>query len=282
MMNVKQIWALIRPKQWLKNLLIFFPLFLNGGLAHAGIIWRMGIPFAAFCCASSASYILNDFLDREQDAVHPEKKFRPIASGKVSAKTAGFLAAGLSALAVVLGGLVSLTFISCLLVYLGVSLLYSLKLKDLPIIDVFCISLGFILRLFAGGTAFSIQISDWLFLSVFFLSIFLSVGKRFSERLNLGENAGAHRPSLAAYPDGFLESALYLSGAIVLVTYAMYTVGKPFLIYSVPLCMFGLLRYLLRIKSGQGGDPTEALLKDTHLLATGVLWVVWVGLSVYR
>jgi 4-hydroxybenzoate polyprenyltransferase len=165
---------------------------------------------------------------------------------------------------------------------MGVSLLYSLKLKNLPIFDVFCISLGFLLRLCAGGAAFSVYISDWLFLSVFFLSIFLSVGKRFSERLNLGENAGEHRPVLATYPDGFLESAMYLSGAIVLVTYAMYTVGRPFLIYSVPLCMFGLLRYLLRIKSGLGGDPTEALLKDGQLLATGVLWAVWVGVSVYR
>lgn len=281
-MIVKYILILIRPKQWLKNLLLFFPVFLSGGLADVAVLGRGIVPFMAFCCASSASYTLNDLLDRQQDALHPVKQWRPIASGNVSAVFAGALAAVLAVLAVILSVSVSSSFALLLLVYFGVALSYSLKLKDLPIFDIFCISLGFILRLCAGGVAFTVYISDWLFLSVFFLSIFLSVGKRFSERLSLGAKAGEHRPVLSTYPDGFLESAMYLSGAIVLVTYAMYTIGKPFLIYSVPLCMFGLLRYLMRIKSGQGGDPTEALTKDGQLLATSVLWAIWVGLSVYR
>jgi hypothetical protein len=138
------------------------------------------------------------------------------------------------------------------------------------------------MRLYGGGEAFGVFISDWLFLTVFLLAIFLSVGKRYSERRILGASAGCHRKTLENYPDGFLESAMYLSGAAVLVTYSIYAIAKPLLVYTVPLCLFGLLRYLMMVKSGSEGDPTEALTKDGPLLVVSLLWATLVGVSIYQ
>jgi len=273
---------LLRPHQWLKNLMVFFPPFLSGALLNPGTALRGAVPFLAFCCASSATYIFNDVIDRESDARHPRKCLRPLPSGAVSPASAFFLAALLLVSAALLAWRVSPLFLIYVAIYLFVSTAYSLKLKHVAVVDIFCISLGFVLRLYGGGAAFDVYISDWLFLTVFLLSIFLSVGKRYSERRSLGEAAGEHRRTLDEYPDGFLESALYLSGASVLVTYAIYAISRPPLVYTVPLCLFGLLRYLLRIKSGGEGDPTDALVLDGSLLIIGFLWVVLVGVSVYR
>lgn len=280
-MSVVPLIRLLRPLQWLKNLMVFFPPFLSGALAHPGLLAKGLVPFMAFCCASSAAYVINDLNDLEQDAIHPLKARRPLPSGEVTRSAAIACAVVMLVIGSALALRVSWLFFAYVLLYLLVSAAYSLFLKDQPIIDIFCISSGFVLRLYAGGAAFGVMISDWLFLTVFLLAIFLSVGKRFSERRSLGGEAGQHRVTLGKYPDGFLESAMYLSGASVLVTYSIYVISKPMLVYTVPLCLFGLLRYLYRVKSGGEGDPTSSLLTDPLLLATGGFWAVVVGLSVY-
>ena len=172
-------------------------------------------------------------------------------------------------------------FLIFLLIYTAVTVLYSIKLKEYPIVDLSCISAGFLFRLQAGGVVFGVDISDWLFLSVFLLSLFLSTGKRLCEKMALGENAGGHRKSLILYPNSFLEGTLYLTGSAVLVTYSMYALQRPALLYTVPLCTFGLLRYMLRVMSGLGGDPTESLLKDMPLFLVGLIWSGMVGWSIY-
>jgi decaprenyl-phosphate phosphoribosyltransferase len=280
-MKILTLIVLIRPRQWLKNLMVFFPPFLSGALLNPGMVQKGITPFLAFCCASSATYVFNDVLDQQSDSRHPRKRLRPLPSGEVPSASALFLATLLACGAVLLAWRVSPLFLCYVALYLIISVAYSLKLKHLAIVDIFCISLGFVLRLYGGGAAFDVYISDWLFLTVFLLSVFLSVGKRYSERRSLGEEACEHRPALGKYPDGFLESALYLSGASVLVTYAIYAISRPLLVYTVPLCLFGLLRYLLRIKSGGEGDPTDALVLDGSLLVIGILWVALVGMSVY-
>lgn len=281
-MSLLLLIKITRPKQWIKNLMVFFPPFLSGSLFHAGMLEKGGLPFLAFCCASSASYIFNDLRDQDRDVLHPRKKLRPLAAGEVSGGAAKVLLLVLFAAALLTGWLVSPLFLLYVAIYLTISFAYSMKLKHLPIFDVFCISLGFVLRLYGGGEAFGVYVSDWLFLSVFLLSLFLSVGKRYSEQRILGETAGDHRSTLEAYPEGFLESAMYLSGSAVLITYAMYAIATPLMVYTVPLCVFGLLRYLMHIKAGGEGDPAETLLRDPVLLMVGVLWVLMVGLSVYR
>lgn len=271
----------LRLTQWLKNLLLLFPPFLGGEILQPGIVQKGIIPFASFCLASSSAYVLNDILDREHDRNHPRKKNRPIPSGKLSLPMAGALYLVLLVGALFLAMRLSIGFLYILLAYLFVSILYSLFLKKLPIFDLFCISAGFLLRLQAGGTAFGIVISEWLFLSVFLLSIFLSAGKRLYEKNALGDNAGNHRKSLLLYPQGFLDGTMFMTGSAVLGTYTMYAISRHTLIYTVPLCCFGLLRYIFRVKSGLGGDPTESLLKDGILFVVGILWVVMVGWGIY-
>lgn len=272
---------IFRPTQWLKSLILLFPSFLGGELLAPGMIGRGILPLVSFCLASSSTYILNDIIDRESDRNHPRKNKRPIPSGGVSIPIATIMGLFSLAGAVILAFGISTVFISILVAYVLVSVMYSIYLKNLPIVDLFCISAGFLFRLQAGGEAYNIEVSEWLFLSVFLLSIFLSTGKRLFEKSALGDSAGRHRKSLESYPPGFLDGIMYMTGGAVLVTYTLYVIEHHVLIYTVPLCCFGLLRYILRVKSGLGGDPTESLLKDGPLLVIGVLWAVMVGWGIY-
>lgn len=273
--------TLLRPTQWLKNLMMFFPPFLAGQILLPGLVSIGVAPFVAFCLVSSAGYILNDILDRDRDVHHPQKRLRPIPSGAVSLSGAIILSALLLISSLVLAGFSSSRFLLLIASYAAITTSYSLLLKSLPVVDIFCISAGFLIRLQAGGELYHVPISPWLFLTVFLLAVFLSTGKRVSESRSLGNMAGEHRKSLALYPPGFLDGIMYMTGGAVLVTYAMYALNRQTLIYSVPLCLFGLLRYILRVSSGQGGDPTESLLKDRLLFVVGVLWVLMVVWSIY-
>lgn len=273
--------ALLRPTQWLKNLMLFFPPFLAGQMLVPGVFTYGSVPFASFCLVSSAGYVFNDLLDRKRDIIHPQKRFRPIPSGVVCITSASIFSAFLLISGLLLTFFTSPRILLLLICYAGISTAYSLILKTVPVIDLFCISAGFLIRLQAGGEWFHIPISPWLFMTVFLLAIFLSTGKRVSESATLGNMAGKHRASLAHYPPGFLNGTMYMTGAAVLVTYAMYTLNRQTLIYSVPLCLFGLLRYMFRVSSGNGGDPTESLLKDPGLFVAGFLWVLMVVLSIY-
>lgn len=272
---------LLRPRQWLKNLMLYFPPFLGGTLLQPGI-WQQGLlPFAAFAAASSSGYILNDILDRSVDQSHPNKKDRPLTSGAVPLPVAWTIAGLLAATSLVLGSISSSALVVLLLCYLTITAAYSVGLKNVPVVDIFCIATGFLFRLLAGGSAFGITVSSWLFLSVLLLALFLSAGKRLSEKQLLADSAVLHRKVLVLYPAGFLDGVLFMTGSAVLVTYTMYTLTHQRLIYTVPLCCFGLLRYILRVKTGQGGDPTESLLKDPCLFTVGVVWTGLVAWGIY-
>lgn len=274
---------LLRPVQWLKNLMLFFPLFLGGAIMNKGTLSTAIPSFLMFCMASSATYIINDIADISCDREHPVKKLRPLASGRISTISAWILAAVLLVVAFAIAAGISSVILILLATYLTISLAYSFTLKNYPVIDLFCISSGFIIRLMAGGVLFSVNVSEWLFLSVLLLSLFLSSGKRLGERNMLGKTAGKHRKVLLAYPDGYLEAILVLTGSAVLVTYSMYAVNRHsiLLLATVPLCCFGLMRYIFRVKSGAGGDPTESLTKDIPLLLIGVLWASMIGWGIY-
>jgi 4-hydroxybenzoate polyprenyltransferase len=272
---------LLRPHQWIKNLMIFFPPFLGGTLLLPGIPYEGVVPFLSFCLVSSANYVLNDLRDRVSDSHHPVKKHRPLASGRISTQAALALLVALLFCSSVLASTVSVPFALILLGYLVIAVGYSFWFKHVPVADLFCISAGFLLRLQAGGVVFGIIISEWLYLSVFLLSVFLSTGKRLAEKAVLGCEGGNHRKALRRYPPGFLEGTMYMTGSCVLVTYAMYVVSRGSLVYTVPLCCFGLLRYMFRIKSGQSGDPTESLIRDPLLFVVGFLWTVMVGWGIY-
>ena len=282
-MMILNVLKLLRIRQWLKNLMLFFPPFLGGTLFYHATVSRMVLPFSAFCFASSASYIVNDVFDREHDRHHPDKRTRPIASGQITVVPALLFATVLLSCSVVAAWNISGTFLVLMLAYLTVSIAYSAKLKEVALVDLVCISAGFLLRLQAGGDAFDVAISGWLFLCVFLLSLFLSSGKRLSEKQRLGKTAPDHRKALCAYPKRLLEGIMYMTGGTVLATYSMYvlTHHSLLLFYSVPLCGFGLLRFIIRIRTGKSGDPTESLVRDIPLLIVGVLWVSMVGWGIY-
>lgn len=281
-MKIYLYFIMLRPAQCLKNLMLFFPPFLSGALFSSKCISITGLlSFISFCSISSALYIFNDLNDIERDVLHPVKCLRPIPSGTVSKRVATAIAISLGLLGIIVAFLVVQPLIPYLLIYGAVTIIYTKWLKNIPVADLFCISCGFLIRLQAGGIIFNVKISEWLFLSVFFLSLFLSSGKRLAEQNLLGVDAGDHRTSLCAYSDGTLDAMLQVTAATVLVTYSMYTLVHPHLVYTVPLCTFGLFRYILRVKGGHSGDPTESLFKDLPLLCVSILWAVLVGWSIY-
>jgi 4-hydroxybenzoate polyprenyltransferase len=280
---LRHLFSLLRVRQWLKNLMLFFPPFLGGSLFSIVNNPDFLLPFIAFCLVSSASYILNDILDRENDRHHPDKRFRSLASGKITVARALLFSSVLLISSILTAWHISGTFLLFMLAYVTVAVAYSVKLKDIVLLDIFSISAGFLLRLHAGGVAYNVKISEWLFLSVFLLSVFLSTGKRQAEKFHMGDQAHHHRKALVDYPKGFLEGSMYMTGGAVLVTYTMYAISRhsSLLLYSVPLCCFGLLRFILRIQSGKSGDPTESLVRDVPLLMVGFAWVVMVGWGIY-
>ena len=274
--------AILRPRQWIKNLMMLFPPFLSGSLFSSSCISVTALfSFISFCLISSSLYIFNDLNDIEQDAVHPVKRLRPLPSGRVPVRVATVISIMLGITGLVLAFFAARLLIPYLLLYGVVTISYTKWLKHIPVLDIFCISFGFLIRLLSGGAIFNVEISEWLFLSVFFLSLFLSSGKRLSEQNLLGTDASYHRTSLCGYPDGTLDTMLHVTAATVLVTYSMYTLVHPQLVYTVPLCTFGLFRYILRVKSGNSGDPTESLFKDIPLLCISILWALLVGWSIY-
>jgi 4-hydroxybenzoate polyprenyltransferase len=272
---------LMRPQQWLKNLMLFFPPFLGGRLVGLNDVAHGLWPVAVFCLASSSTYVFNDMLDAGRDALHPKKRHRPLACERISRRAALVLLGLLVLLAIYGARQVSAKFLALVVGYTLVSCLYSVKLKEVAVVDLFCIAAGFLFRLEAGGEAFKVVISDWLFLSVFLLSLFLSAGKRFGEMVALGNSAAEHRKSLDFYSKAYLQGAMFMTGAVVLVTYTMYVIAQKSLVATVPLCAFGLLRYVLRIESGKSGDPTESLLRDGPLFAVSLLWALMVGWGIY-
>lgn len=263
--------------------MLFFPPFLGGTLIQAGVAARGALPFVTLCLASSALYILNDLCDRENDSRHPKKRLRPLPSGQVTPIAACALSAICAVISVLAALKAAFPFFGYLMAYFVVSIAYSLWLKHIVIVDILSISAGFLIRLMAGGAVFGIVISPWLYLSVFLLSVFLSAGKRCGEKNALGIAAIHHRKALDAYPAKFLEGVMNMTGSAVLVTYTMYVISRPsrLLIYTVPLCCFGLFRYTLRIYAGAEGDPTETLTRDPALFLIGMLWAIMVGWGVY-
>ena len=279
--HLKEIIHLIRPHQWIKNLLLFFPAFFAGSLLEAEVFFKMVPAVAAFCAAASCSYIINDIRDAESDRQHETKKDRAIACGLVTAPVALLLATVLCLAAFLISTLVSDLFWIYILIYLAVSLSYTFYFKAHAILDVFIISSAFLVRVMAGGEASNINASSWLLMSVFMVSLFLAAGKRRGEMALMGECAGNHRQSLNHYSTPFLEGVLWFTASSALVTYALYTLEHAsVLFYTVPVAAFGLLRYIYIVQQGKG-DPTEALLKDGQIMATGIIWASMIGLVIY-
>jgi 4-hydroxybenzoate polyprenyltransferase len=289
-MTARAILVSLRPHQWTKNLLVFAALGFSKHLFDLGPFARASFAFALFCGLSGAVYLLNDLADLERDRRHPVKRLRPLASGALAPRTAGLVAAALAVGGLGLSFLLGRPFAACAFVYLGLNLLYSFKLKEVVIVDVLSISLGFVLRAVAGGMAVGAAVSDWLLICTFLLALFLSLAKRRHELTSLNEAAAGHRKILAEYSPYLLDQMINVVTASCLAAYAFYTTAAETrekfetdrLAWTIPFVLYGIFRYLYLVhQKEQGGSPSDVLLADRPLLAAVALWACAVVIIIY-
>lgn len=273
---------LLRPKHWIKNLFLFAAPFFGGRLFDEKTLLIVLPAFIAFSLSASAGYIFNDLMDIKKDIHHPKKRYRPIASGIIRKKNAMLFVVSLLIFSFTLSYNISLPFLYFILLYLLIQATYSVYLKNIALVDIFCIASGFVIRVLAGGAALDVEVSRWLLLTMFMISIVLATGKRLGEVNMLNEKAEDHRKSLGYYTPGTINKILLISSAASLITYALYTIEQfQTLVYTIPIVIFGLFRYVILAKQGMG-DPTDALTGDKCLASTVLLWLLLVGLILYN
>lgn len=293
MIILNSLFTLMRPQQWTKNLFVFLPIFFGGKFLDLSALSYVFATFMVFCLISSAVYCINDLVDIESDRKHPVKKNRPVASGRISIQQALLIITILIATAlIILWCFVSVRFIPLLAVlagYLCLNILYSLKLKKYAIIDVFCIGIGFVLRILGGGVAAEIVLSHWIILMVFLLSLFLGFAKRKDDYL-LKVNAMEIRGAAKGYTPYFLNMLLVVTGTVTIVCYILYTVSPEVILRyatdyvycSTVFVMAGLFRYLqLAVVYNDSASPSYILLKDKFILGCVGCWVLFFLFIIY-
>jgi 4-hydroxybenzoate polyprenyltransferase len=278
----------MRPAQWAKNLFVLAPLVFGDLLLNERAALRALLALVAFCCASSAVYLINDLRDREEDRRHPLKCRRPLAAGTLGVPAAVTAVIALIAAALALAAWLGLPFSTILGAYLLLNVLYTLWFKHMVILDVMSISLGFVLRVEAGAQATGVEVSRWLFLCTTFLALFLAFSKRRHEITLLAGAASGQRPVLDHYSPAFLDQMINVVTASSVVAYALYAVSPETvqkyhtqdLVYTIPLVLYGIFRYLYLMYQRPGErNPTEAILRDPPFLINIVLWglaVLWI------
>lgn len=287
--------TLLRVEQWVKNLFVFLPLFFSGNFLNTELFFKSCVAFVVFSLASSTIYIINDYADAESDRQHPDKKNRPIASGAISKKTALGIATLLIGLIIsiilfITAGLQQNIgkFAIVILTYLGMNLAYTFRLKHVAIIDVCLISIGFVLRVMAGGYITEIPISQWAILLTFVLALVLALGKRRGELIN-AQISGKTRRSLDGYNVQFADIALSISVTLAIISYLMFTVQPEVqnrfgnkIFYTFIFVVFAFLRYLQQtLVHNRTESPTKIIYKDRYIQATLILWVVSYFLLIY-
>jgi 4-hydroxybenzoate polyprenyltransferase len=280
----------LRPHQWTKNLVLLAALAFSKHLFEAGPLVRALMAFAIFCGLSGAVYLLNDVADRERDRMHPRKRLRPVASGALSPRTAVGLAALIGFGCLALSFTLGVPFAAWACAYLALNLLYSFSLKEVVILDVLAISLGFVFRAVAGAAAIGVLISDWLLICTILLALFLTLSKRRHELTSLTDSATGHRPTLQEYSPYLLDQMIAVVTASCVTSYAFYTTAQETrdkfqtdrLAWTLPFVLYGIFRYLYLVhRKEQGGSPTDVLLTDRPLLIAVFLWAVTVVLIIY-
>lgn len=304
----KFLWGLIkavRPKQWIKNFALFAGLIFSGQLDNQPALLLTIQAFASFCGLASATYLLNDVFDVERDRKHPFKRFRPVASGVLPVPAAIATALGLIIILLPLSYRLSPALFYASLAYLVLQLLYSSYLKSVILLDVMVIAAGFVLRVYAGVWTIDAHLNVWFLLSVISFALFLAIGKRRSELTLMQGKASQHRSTLLHYPATLLDILTAMFANSTWLTYALFTFQQPpiilnskliqfinqpefpfieakYLMMTVPVVIYGVMRYLYIIyEKKEGESPERVLLTDTPLLATTLLWITAVIFIIY-
>lgn len=291
---MKNLIRLIRPHQWVKNLVVLLPVFFGGALLHIESVYAGLITALCFSFAASSIYCLNDIVDVDDDRRHPVKCHRPLASGAISIAQGYILMFSmfiLSMLSTFLLRQSQLETASVILFYWLLNIAYCLKLKQYAIIDVCVVSFGFVLRILAGGYATSIHLSKWIVLMTFLLMLFLSFAKRRDDVVRMNETGHAPRQNTIRYNLTFINQAITITASVTLVCYIMYTVSPEtiqnfhtdYLYLTSVFVLVGLLRYIqIAVVDKRSGDPTKVMLHDRFMqfvvLAFGLafLFIIYV------
>ncbi len=303
------LFRLVRPRQWVKNLAIFAAITFAGELFDGPVVYKVLLGFFAFCGLASATYIVNDIFDAEKDRLHPFKKFRPVAHGDIPIPLAAVFAALLTFVSLIIAISVTPAFFAVTILYLLIQFLYSSFVKSLAAIDILAIAAGYILRVYAGEFASGYHISVWLLLTTISISLFLAVGKRRSELTLLSPRKEADivsvRSSLSHYSEKLLDVYASIFATSTFITYSLFTFlenpggfklsfgtipsdflpaffQRKWLMITIVPVVYGLMRYLQDIyEKNEGESPEKVLFSDKPLLATVVIWAVLVVLLVY-
>lgn len=289
---LKQYLKLFRIPQWIKNLFVFVPLIFSQNLFKEDYFLKTLHGFLLFCLTSSVVYIVNDIIDIEADRAHPEKKNRPLASGKISRK-GGIAAAAVLILIIILQmPFFNFLFNISIFLYFLLNFFYSISLKHIVILDVFVIAAGFMLRVLAGAFAIDVEISSWLILTTMFISLFLGVMKRHSElQISAVDSAASTRKVLVHYSVDFTSQMATVASAGVIICYALYTVaertvsafGTENLIYTTPFVVFGIFRYMYLVYLGKKGENTsEIMVTDLPMIINILFYFLVVTLILYK
>lgn len=274
----------MRPRQWIKNGLLFIPLIFDKQLTNWAALGRVFLGFVLFCILSSLVYIINDLMDLEADRKHPQKRLRPIASGKLQSSSARTAAVVLGLFFFIPAIWLSAEFALIGLVYLLLNLAYSTWFKHAPILDVMILASFYVLRIVAGVVLIDVhQFSPWLYVFTTFLALFLGIGKRRAELYLLADEANTHRKSLEGYTLTLLDQLILIVSSSAIITYSLYTFSAPNLpanhtmMLTIPFVIYGIFRYLYLVQMEQcGGEPEEVLFTDRPLQLSILLW----GLSI--
>jgi 4-hydroxybenzoate polyprenyltransferase len=278
--NVTALVRLLRPKQWVKNTFVLAGILFGGQVHNATLLQAAALAFVAFSLMSSSIYILNDYLDRESDKVHPTKRHRALASGAVTPLQAACAAIACVAISLTAAALADVRVIAIVLAYLAINCAYSVSLKHQAVIDVFCIASGFMLRILAGTWGIRIPPSGWLILTGMFITLFLGFSKRRAEWTEVAE-AGAHtrRPVLGLYSRELLDTFLSITATGTVLSYGLYTLDPATialhhtskLIYTLPFVLFGLFRYLFLLhRHHKGENPSADVFTDYQIILCGL------------
>ncbi|WP_028123110.1 decaprenyl-phosphate phosphoribosyltransferase [Epilithonimonas tenax] len=292
---MKNYLKLIRVEQWVKNLFVFAPLFFSGNITNPHLVYQSIFAFLVFSFTASSIYIINDYFDIESDKKHPEKKNRPLASGVVSKRSAVLLFAFLILLAIAsifTGNYIFQTnfwkFGVIIAFYFVMNLFYTFKLKQVAIVDICIIAIGFVLRVLAGGYVTGIIVTNWAILLTFVLALVLAIGKRRGELIN-AQVSGKTRKALDGYNVQFADIALSISCTLAIICYLMFTLSPevqarfhPRVFYTVIFVVFAFLRYLQQtLVYNKTESPTKIVYKDRYIQVTIVLWVIVFLLQIY-
>ena len=292
---MKKYLKLFRVHHYLKNLLLFLPLFFSSNLLNITMLIKVLCGFVIFCLGASCIYIFNDIIDVEQDRNHPKKKFRPIASGEIQLNKARNILILNYVIIIIIQSLLyyskiytynELLYTSTILIgYILMNILYSKWLKNIPIIDVIILALGFLLRVLYGGAIISVNISNWLYLTILSISLYMALGKRKGE---LNKSDAKSRKVLQYYTNEFLEKFMYVFITSAIIFYSLWcTMGftnmekVTYLVYSVILIIFIIMRYSLNLEKDSLGDPIDVIYSDKILLISVLIYVVYMGGIIY-